>query len=198
MCHRQIPPDGVNRILDLDVYIDHYRRDHNDLRDFGIAISTTSKERGNDSTQTEMTHMKIPFMNYLHVKTILQEAKKTMLPPAIDDDDKEETSLFSQSSKSSYFNYRVEISVLRAMHGSERILHIIQENDKDQIFYAFTIPWRFTSILLVRFDSARQEIAYMQNEIYIASKGHIQAPRVERMDRSELVKAEEAATHFQK
>jgi len=27
--------------------------------------------------------MKIPFMDYLHVKTILQEAEKAMLPPAI-------------------------------------------------------------------------------------------------------------------
>jgi hypothetical protein len=196
MCHRQIPLDGVNRIL--DVFIDHYRGDHNDLRDFGIAISTTSKERGNDSTQTENTHMKIPFMDYLHVKTILQEAEKAMLPPAFEDDEKEESSLFSQISKSTYFNYRVEISVLRSTHGSERILHIIQENDKDQIFNAFTIPWRFTSILLVKFDSARQEIAYMQNELYITSKGHIQAPRMDRMDRSEIVEAEEATTHFQR
>ncbi len=136
-------------------------------------------------------------MDYLHVKTILQEAEKAMLPPAFEDDEKEESSLFSQISKSTYFNYRVEISVLRATHGSERILHIIQENDKDQIFNAFTIPWRFTSILLVKFDSARQEIAYMQNELYIASKGHIQVPRLDRMDRSELVEAEEATTHFQ-
>jgi hypothetical protein len=136
-------------------------------------------------------------MDYLHVKTILQEAEKAMLPPAFEDDEKEESSLFSQISKSTYFNYRVEISVLRSTHGSERILHIIQENDKDQIFNAFTIPWRFTSILLVKFDSARQEIAYMQNELYIASKGHIQAPRLDRMDRSELVEAEEATTHFQ-
>jgi hypothetical protein len=37
----------------------------------------------------------------------------------------------------------------------------------------------------------------MQNELYIASKGHIQAPRIERMDRSDLVEAEEAAMHFQ-
>jgi hypothetical protein len=196
MCPRQIPLDGVNRIL--DVYIDHYRGDHTDLRDFGIAISTTSKEQGTDSTMTETTHMKIPFMDYLHVKTILKEAEKAMLPPAIKDDDKEESSLFSQHSTSTYFNYRVEISVLRATQGSERILHIIQENEKDQIFNAFTIPWRFTSILLVKFDSARQEIAYMQNEIYIASKGHIQAPRIERMNRTDLVEAEEAATHFQK
>ena len=141
--------------------------------------------------------MKIPFMDYLHVKTILQEAEKAMLPPAFEDDEKEESSLFSQISKSTYFNYRVEISVLRSTHGSERILHIIQENDKDHRFNAFTIPWRFTSILLVKFDSARQEIAYMQNELYITSKGHIQAPRLDRMDRSELVEAEEATTHFQ-
>jgi hypothetical protein len=38
----------------------------------------------------------------------------------------------------------------------------------------------------------------MQNELYIASKGHIQAPRLDRMDRSELVEAEEATTHFQR
>jgi len=38
----------------------------------------------------------------------------------------------------------------------------------------------------------------MQNEIYITSKGHIQAPRIDRMDGSELVEAEEAKTHFQK
>jgi hypothetical protein len=97
MCHRQIPLDGVHRIL--DVYMDHYRGDHTNLRDFGIAITTTSKERENDTTQMENTHMKIPFMDYLHVKTILQEAEKAMLPPAVEDDEKKESSLFSQISK---------------------------------------------------------------------------------------------------
>ena len=194
MGHRQTPLDGVNRIQDL--FMNKCGEDPNDIRDFGVEIISVSKERGDESTQSETRTMNVPFLDSEHFKTILLDAGRAILPPAITDVNRDDTPLASFESVATHFTYRAEIVVINAKHGTERILAISQQNYETKFFAGFSIPWRFTSLFLIKFTSIQSETAYIQNEKHQTAKGNIPAPNLERMNRKHLLEAETNGIHF--
>ena len=194
MCHRQIPLDGVNRIL--DVYMNKYDDNSPDLREFGIEITAVSKERGDEAQHSETRTMKIPYLDSGNLKTILTDAGKIMLPPAITDIDRDDTPLASFVSKAAYFTYQLDIVVIHAAHGTERVLSITQSHYESKFFTGFSIPWRYAALFLVKFTSIQNESAFMQNELHRVNKGFIPEPQPARMNRTGLLEKEEKSIQF--
>ena len=195
MCYRQIPLDGINRVS--DIYMNQYEGNVTDVRDFGVEINSISKQRGTDSTQSESVSMRIPFLDTANFRSILHEAEKAVLPAAVDDLEKEETTLYTTTSQASYFQYQAQIVVIRAECGSERILSISQSNYADKVFSGLSIPWRYTSPFLIKFNTVQQEIAFMQNEKQKVKRGFIRQPEPARMNRQELLDIENNSLRFQ-
>ena len=194
MCHRQIPLDGVNRIL--DVYMNKYGGSIEDLREFGIEITSVSKERGVDSNQSETRTMKIPFLDTANVVAVLRDVGRALLPPAVSDSEREDQPLVVCNSRASHFTYRAEVVLVHAAHGVERLLAISQQNYETKHFAGFSIPWRYTSLFLIKFESIKNEAAFMQNEWHRVKQGVIPEPQPFRMNRTELLNKEDKSIRF--
>ena len=78
--------------------------------------------------------MKIPFLDTTDVLAFQRDAGKAILPPAINDSEREEKPLVTCSSKASHYTYRAEVVVIHAAHGVKCLLAISQQNYETKHF----------------------------------------------------------------
>ena len=86
------------------------------------------------------------------------QAEDTVLPPTVNDSALPDPELKFIMHKGAHFNYTAIIRHSTGMHGNKRMTKIIQSEDKTNLQIEIEIPWRFTTIFRVKFESVQHEI----------------------------------------
>ena len=195
MLMRQVPLDGVNRIL--DVTIKHYIDSQSEQFATGIQIVASSKEREQTLDKTEHRTMNISIHDWKAFNDVLREAERIILPPAIEDHKRDDPTIASFIADGDVYKYKADIVFIHGPHGSERILQISQEKEKDRHFQGFAIPWRYTTVFFKKYESVRQETVFMINDQQRMIRGMGKSSNLHPMAREELLQSEESLLKFQ-
>ena len=149
---RRVPMDGVNRHEDIIIRESNYEGENT------ILIQATTKVRGVSPSQSDFRSLQVPMKVVPCLLHMLDNVERAVMPPAEQDFNLENSSLFMTNEIIGRYNYIVEIKSITEMQGDERLVRIYREDKDGQDQGGIAFPWMFTTLFNAKIRNVFKEI----------------------------------------
>ena len=149
---RRVPMDGVNRHEDIIIRESYFEGEKT------ILMQATTKVRGITPSQTDFRSLHVPLKVIPCLLQMVETVEKEVLPPAEQDFNLDNSSLFITNEIIGRYNYIVEIKAITEMQGDERLVRIYREDRDGQDQGGIAFPWMFTTLFNAKISNVFKEI----------------------------------------
>jgi hypothetical protein len=150
---RRVPMDGVNRHEDIIIRESYLEGERT------ILTQATTKVRGITPSQSDFRSLHVPLHVVPCMLTMLDAVEKAVLPPAEQDFNLDNPSLFITNEIIGRYNYIVEIKAITEMQGDERLVRIYREDRDGNDQGGIAFPWMFTTLFNAKVRNVYKEIS---------------------------------------